>query len=229
MTSGLHLHVCRLISEIPARTRVHGRHHHEARGEGGRTQGPGDRDRALFERLAKHLQTAAMKLGQFIKEQNAMVRQADFTGCGSAPSSYHTGIGDGVVRRSERARRQQWLTRRQSAQGCKSASSPGSRRGSAAAESSASAGPASSCRCLYIAVVVAKEPIPRVSRKLAAKPMARSSGLGTFVQGNGGAPVFVAYDRPNPKHRECHGKDRRTPLTGLPSYGEFSHAPLSGS
>src|SRR5207302_10063930 len=50
------------ISQIPARTWVHGRHEDETSGERARTQGAGNGHAAFLQRLAQNFQTAAVKL-----------------------------------------------------------------------------------------------------------------------------------------------------------------------
>ena len=50
---------------------------HEVGRERRARQGPGDRHRAVFQRLAQHFQRAAVELGQFVEEQHAVVGQAD--------------------------------------------------------------------------------------------------------------------------------------------------------
>jgi hypothetical protein len=67
---------------LSARARVRRRYQHEARGEGQRQLQAGERHRAVLERLAQQLEHLARKLGQFVGEQRAIVRQRAGTKAG---------------------------------------------------------------------------------------------------------------------------------------------------
>ena len=87
---------------------IHGGHQHEAGGEAERHGGAGDAERAIFQRLAEHFENVARKLREFVEEEHAVVRQADFAGTRHAGAAAdQAGVGDGVVRRAERALVQQ--------------------------------------------------------------------------------------------------------------------------
>jgi len=88
------------VSGVPEETAgagVHGRHEDEAGGEGARRQGPRDGDLALFERLAQHLETPPVEFGQFIEEENAMMRERDLAWARRTTTADHAGVADGVV------------------------------------------------------------------------------------------------------------------------------------
>src|SRR5436309_1922288 len=59
----------RRIAIEPARARIHRRHQHEGCGKTQRLIRPRDRDRAIFERLAHHLQHIARELGKLIEKE----------------------------------------------------------------------------------------------------------------------------------------------------------------
>ena len=103
------------IAEVAARTRVHRRHQHEAGGERRRVQGARDGDVALLQRLAQHLQTAAMELRQLVEEENAVMGQRDLARRRRTAAADHAGVADRVMRRAERPAFHQRLVRRQPA------------------------------------------------------------------------------------------------------------------
>ena len=97
----------RLVVEVAAGAGIHGRRQHEARREAERHGGARDGDRAVFERLAHHLEHVARKLRQLVQKEHAVVRQRNFAGARNDAAADQPGVGDGVVRRAERALRHQ--------------------------------------------------------------------------------------------------------------------------
>jgi len=87
--------------KLPARTGVHGGGEHETGGEGERHEGAGDGDGAVFERLAEDLEHVAGGLGQFVEEDQAVVREGDLAGTGDHAAADKASVGDGVVGRAE--------------------------------------------------------------------------------------------------------------------------------
>lgn len=72
---------------------------------------------ARFERLAQDLETSAMKLGQLVEEQHAVVRQADLAGRRRGAAADHAGIADRVVRIAEWPRHEKRFVGPQPSQG----------------------------------------------------------------------------------------------------------------
>src|SRR5690554_236916 len=62
---------------LAAGARVTGRHELEARGQAQGAAGARDAHEALFQRLAQRFQHGAAELGQFVEEEDAVMRQAD--------------------------------------------------------------------------------------------------------------------------------------------------------
>ncbi len=89
------------IAEVPARTGIHGRGEHEARGIGERQRGTTQRDHAILERLSEHLQDITTEFGQFVEKEHTAVGQAHLTRPGRGAASDESGIADRVVRRTE--------------------------------------------------------------------------------------------------------------------------------
>ena len=90
------------IAEKAALAGIHGRRQHEARRKGQRHRRPADRDLAVLERLAQHVEHVALEFGQLVQKQDAVVRQADFAGTRQRAAADQPRIGNGVVRRAER-------------------------------------------------------------------------------------------------------------------------------
>ncbi len=110
-------------------------------------QRPGDRHRAIFQRLAEHFQRAAVELGQLVEKQHAVVRQADFARRGNRSAADEAGVADRMMRRAIRPRGQQRLARLgASPWRCRCAWSRSIRPRPGRAGSWESAWPASSCR-----------------------------------------------------------------------------------
>src|SRR5207253_1156435 len=63
------------IGVVPARTRIHRGNQHEPRRKHDRRVRSGDRDDAVFKRLAEGLQYRAGELGELIEKQKPMVRE----------------------------------------------------------------------------------------------------------------------------------------------------------
>jgi hypothetical protein len=61
----------------------------------------------VFERLAHHFEDIARELGQFVEEKQTVVSERDFAGAGDNATANESGIGDGVMRGTERALRNQ--------------------------------------------------------------------------------------------------------------------------
>ena len=76
-------------------------------GKSDRKRGAGDGDAALFERLAHHFEDVALKFGQLVEEQDAVVAERDFAGTRDGAAADQSGVADGVVRRAKRPRAHQ--------------------------------------------------------------------------------------------------------------------------
>ena len=77
----------RRFGQIAAAAGVGRGHQHEAAGIADMGVGAGDDDLARLDRLAQGFQNHARKLGEFVHEQNAVMRQADFPGLCPAPAA----------------------------------------------------------------------------------------------------------------------------------------------
>ena len=86
-----------------ARAGVHGRRKHKTRREGQRHGRPRDADRAVFERLAHHFKHVAREFGKLVEKQNAIVSERHFSRPRDRSPADQPGVGDGVMRRAERA------------------------------------------------------------------------------------------------------------------------------
>ena len=93
--------LARLVVEVAAGAGVHGGGEHEARGEAERHGGACDGDGVVFERLAEDFEDVAGKFGEFVEEENAVVRHGDFAGARDDAAADETCVGDGVMRRAE--------------------------------------------------------------------------------------------------------------------------------
>src|ERR1035437_10231596 len=68
------------------------------------TAAAGDTERSILQRLAEHFQDVAWEFGELVEEKHAVVRQAGFAGARHAGATAdQAGVGDGMVRRAERA------------------------------------------------------------------------------------------------------------------------------
>src|SRR2546428_3381194 len=63
--------------------------------------GAGDRQLAVFERLAEHFQRLALGLRRLVQEEDAVVGQAPFARLGDRAAADPPRIGGGVMRRAE--------------------------------------------------------------------------------------------------------------------------------
>ncbi len=72
-------------------------------GKAERHGGARDGDGVVFERLAHDFEHVARKLGQLVEKEQAVVRERDFAGTRNDAAADQAGVGDGVVRRTERA------------------------------------------------------------------------------------------------------------------------------
>ena len=62
-----------------------------------------DGDRAVFERLAHNFEHVARELGQLVQKEHAVMREADLARARDRAAADQPRVGDGVVRRAERA------------------------------------------------------------------------------------------------------------------------------
>ena len=135
------------VAEVAAGTGVHGRREHETCRKGEAHGGPAQRDDAVLQRLAQHLEHVPAELGQLVQEQHAAVGQADLAGARDRPAADQAGVADGVVRRPEGAQDAEGPAgRRACRRRCGSWWSRAPRRGSWRAGWWAGGGPAWSCR-----------------------------------------------------------------------------------
>ena len=74
-------------------------------------RGACDADKAIFQWLSHHFENVAMKLGQFIKEEHAVMCKRNFAGTWIGAAAHQTGMAHGVMRRPKRPLGQQALTR----------------------------------------------------------------------------------------------------------------------
>ena len=82
---------------------IHGGDELETGGEFGLVSGPGDGDMAVFQGLAQDFQHFAVKLGQFVQKQHAVVRQGNLSGPGRGAAADQGHAGGGVVRTADDA------------------------------------------------------------------------------------------------------------------------------
>ena len=92
------------IAKVAAGAGIHCGGEHEARGKCDGRGGTGDSDRAVFERLAHDFEDVALKFGELIEEENAVVAERDFTRTRNCAAADEASIADGVMRRAVRAR-----------------------------------------------------------------------------------------------------------------------------
>ena len=67
------------VTEVAARTWIHGAGEHESGGVGQRHGGAGDRDKAVFEGLTEDLQHVLLELWEFVEKQDAVVGNRYFS------------------------------------------------------------------------------------------------------------------------------------------------------
>jgi hypothetical protein len=94
------------IVAIPARAWVERRDQHESCRERGGVQSATDGDMAVFERLAEHFESRSIEFGQLVKEQNAVVGEADLPGRGGRSAAHKASVGNCVMRGTKRATRE---------------------------------------------------------------------------------------------------------------------------
>lgn len=92
-----------LVAEIPAGTRVAGRHEHEPRREGHVAVGPGEHHRSALHGLAYALQNRAFELRQLVQEEHSVVGQGHLARPQGAATSYEPGQRGAVMRMAEGA------------------------------------------------------------------------------------------------------------------------------
>ena len=73
------------VAEVAAGTGIHGRREHETCREREAHGRPAQRDDAVLQGLAQHLQHVAAEFGQLVEEQHPAVGQADLPGRGIDP------------------------------------------------------------------------------------------------------------------------------------------------
>lgn len=91
------------VGEVTAGTGVEGADEHELGGEGDGHFGAGDVDAAVFHGLAEDFECAALELGEFVEEEDAVVGEADFSGLGNGAAADESDVADGMVGRAEGA------------------------------------------------------------------------------------------------------------------------------
>ena len=134
------------VAREPARAWIHRADQHEVRGKHGRPRGPRDRDDAFFERLAQHFQRRRRELEHFVKEQHAVMREADLARARLRSAAGERRVRDRVVRRAEGPLREEARAGRQETRPPNARRSTGATpRRSAAAGLPPCASPSSSC------------------------------------------------------------------------------------
>jgi hypothetical protein len=86
------------------RTGIHCGDEHELGRERNAAGRAGYGDFAILEGLSHDLEGGAFELWQLIEKEDAVMRETDFAGLGNGGAAEQTDIGDGVMRRTERAR-----------------------------------------------------------------------------------------------------------------------------
>ncbi len=94
---------------VSLRTGIHCGNRLKRRGKRERTAGAADRDHLVFQRLAQRLKVARTKLGQFVEEEHASMRQADLARLGPTPAAHQPSMADRVMRRTKGSRAHQRL------------------------------------------------------------------------------------------------------------------------
>ena len=91
------------VTPIPARTWVHSRHEHEARGERHGSSRTGNRDTSFFEWLPEYLEHPSVEFGHLIEKQDTVMREADFPWPRNAATTNKRNIRNRMMRGTERA------------------------------------------------------------------------------------------------------------------------------
>jgi len=92
------------VAEVAARTGIHGGGKHEARRKRDGRGGARDGDGTVFERLAHDFEYVALKFGELIEEENAVMTERNFARARNGAAANEARIADGVMRRAKRAR-----------------------------------------------------------------------------------------------------------------------------
>ena len=189
------------------------------------------RDAALFQRLAQHLQHAALELRHLVEEQHAVVREADFARPRLRAAADQRDVRDRVVRRPKRPRASrpapggsspatEWIAVTSSASSKVSGGRiPGSRR--AIIVLPAPGGPTSSRLCPPAAAISSARRAsvwPRTS----AKSPCRSRDAAASACGRDGARPAArsgAFERARRLGERRDRDDRRSPPTTAASRG----------
>ena len=93
------------MAQIAARARVHGSYQLELRRISGLAGSARNVDFSRFQRLAQHFQHTAVKFGQLIQKQYAVMCQRNFAGFWVGTAAHQCRRAGGMVRISERAAR----------------------------------------------------------------------------------------------------------------------------
>ena len=91
------------IAQIAARAGVHRRHQHETARERDLAGAPRNGYLAVLQRLAQHLQRAALELWQFVEEQDPVVRERDLAGSRDRAAAEQSHVRDRMMRLPHRA------------------------------------------------------------------------------------------------------------------------------
>lgn len=105
------------VSKMSARTRIHCGNEEETARESETSGGTGNGNEAIFEWLTEDFQDVALKFGEFVKEEDTIVSEADFAGLRIDAAAQKTGIADGMMRGTERAFAEERFARGKDAQG----------------------------------------------------------------------------------------------------------------
>ena len=97
------------VGAVTAGTRIECGDEHEVRRVRGGGQGAADRHPPIFERLPQYLERAAIELGQFVKKQHPVMREADLPRRGGRATTRQSRVTDRVVRLAEGTHREQRL------------------------------------------------------------------------------------------------------------------------
>ncbi len=101
------------VPEESAGAGIHGGHERESRGKGDRRRRASDHHPTVLERLPHDFQNIARKLRKFVEEQDAVVRQRDFSRAWNAAAAREPRVRNRVMRRTKRPPRHQRVSRRQ--------------------------------------------------------------------------------------------------------------------
>ena len=86
------------VAEVTAGTGIHRCNEHEAGGIGGREGGTGDRDPAVFHRLAQRLEGVLPEFRQLVEEEDPVMGEADLPRPRGMAAADQAGVGDRMVR-----------------------------------------------------------------------------------------------------------------------------------